>query len=252
MTSGAVETEIVERLVQVNGTTLWVAEQGAGRPLVLCTGGPGCADYLGPVAAMIDDLARVYRFEPRGCGRSSADGPYDVMTALADLEALRVHLGHERWLLAGHSWGSFLALTYALEYPGRVEAIVDISGAGVLRDREWSEIYHAGREAGREIEPVYAFPPNLEVNRVGNASTKEYVRQPMVLRRIAELDVPYLAIGGEHDIRPNWPTRQLVGLLPNARFELIEGAGHSQWLTHPDELRALLRDFLETLPMHNS
>jgi proline iminopeptidase len=41
-----------ERLIEVNGTTLWVAEQGDGAPIVLCSGGPGCCDYLGPVAVM--------------------------------------------------------------------------------------------------------------------------------------------------------------------------------------------------------
>ncbi|MGH2602576.1 MAG: alpha/beta fold hydrolase [Dehalococcoidia bacterium] len=72
-----------EEIIAVNGTELWVAEQGTGPPLVLCTGGPGCCDYLGPVAAMVDDLVRVYRFEPRGCGRSAAAGPYDLATSLA-------------------------------------------------------------------------------------------------------------------------------------------------------------------------
>jgi proline iminopeptidase len=60
-----------ERTIAVNGADLWVAEQGTGRPLVLCTGGAGLCDYLGPVAAMVEDLARVYRFDPRGCGRSA-------------------------------------------------------------------------------------------------------------------------------------------------------------------------------------
>ena len=45
-------------------------------------GGPGCDDYLGPVAEMIDDLCQVIRFEPRGCGRSDWDGNYDIDTTL--------------------------------------------------------------------------------------------------------------------------------------------------------------------------
>src|SRR5438046_1868761 len=80
-----------ERIVAVNGTELWVTELGSGPPMILCHGGPGCCDYLGPVAEMVDDRVHVYRFEPRGCGRSAIDGPYDLATSLADLEALRVH-----------------------------------------------------------------------------------------------------------------------------------------------------------------
>ena len=82
-----------ERRVAVNGANLWVAKQGDGPPLVLLNGGPGCVDYLGPVAVMVDDLATVYRFEPRGCGPSSPDGPHDPEMSLADLDAPRQSLG---------------------------------------------------------------------------------------------------------------------------------------------------------------
>ena len=101
-----------EQLMAVNGATIWVSETGAGRPVVLCGGGPGAADYLGPVAEMIDDLAQVYRYEPRGCGRSQAEGPFDLATSLADLDALRAALGYEQWIVAGHSWGASLALAF--------------------------------------------------------------------------------------------------------------------------------------------
>jgi proline iminopeptidase len=80
--------------------------------------------------------------------------------------------------------------------------------------------------------------------RVANDSTYAYYRQPDLLRRIASLDAPMLAISGSEDIRPSWPVEQIVQLLPNARFESLEGAGHNLWLSHADELRALLRDFL--------
>lgn len=126
---------VSERIVAVNGAGLWVAEQGAGTPMVLCNGGFGCCDYLGPVAAMVDDLVRAYRWEPRGCGRSSPRGPYDLATMLADLEALRVALGHERWVVGGHSAGADLALVYALSHPEQTLALVYLSGRGVQDDR---------------------------------------------------------------------------------------------------------------------
>lgn len=53
-----------ERTVNVNGAELWVAEQGKGKPLVLCTGGLGFCDYLEPIAEILDDLVLVYRFDP--------------------------------------------------------------------------------------------------------------------------------------------------------------------------------------------
>jgi len=71
---------VSERLIDINGARLWVASSGLGTPVMLSNGGPGCCDYLAPVTAMIDDRALVHRWEQRGCGRSSADGPFDLET----------------------------------------------------------------------------------------------------------------------------------------------------------------------------
>lgn len=92
--------------------------------------------------------------------------------------------------------------------------------------------------------PEFAYPYNPEVNRVGNASWREYIKHPALLRRIADLRIPALVLHGSDDIRPGWPARQLAHLLPDARFELIEGAEHHMEITHPDGLRRLLRAFL--------
>ena len=238
----------MERMLAVNGAELWVAEQGAGPPLVLCSGGWGCCDYLGPVAAMVEDLVRVLRWEPRGCGRSSPDGPYDLDTNLADLDALRAALGHERWVVTGHSAGADLALAYALSYPDRTRAVISMSGTGVQDDRQWHDAYEAGREAGDQRLPAFAYPHNLEANRVGNAAWRAFIKQPTLLRRIADFEVLTLVVYGSEDIRPSWPMEQLAALLPNARFELIDGAEHHIELTRPEELRTLLRDFLRSLP----
>lgn len=84
---------------------------------------------------MVDDLVTVHRFDQRACGRSTGSSQHQtVASAVADLEALRVHCGHERWLVGGHSWGATLALCYALAHPDRVAGLVYLSGPG-LADR---------------------------------------------------------------------------------------------------------------------
>jgi proline iminopeptidase len=236
-----------ERIIAVNGTRLWVAEQGAGEPIVLCSGGPGCCDYLGPVAAMLDDRARVYRFEPRGCGRSAADGPYDLPTWLADLDALRVALGHERWLVCGHSAGADFALAYALTFPERVRALISLSAGGIQDDRQWHAAYEAGRARRDARLPEFKYPFNPEVNRAGTASWRAFIKRPRILRQIADLHVSALVVYGSADISPSWPVEQLAALLPDALFVMIAGAEHHLELTHSDELRTCLRDFLSTL-----
>jgi proline iminopeptidase len=121
----------VAELVEVPGATLWTESQGRGVPLVLCHGGPGLSDNLGPVAAMVDDLARVHRFDQRGSGRSRSDGPFEVDAMVADLEALRSHWGHERWVVGGHSWGASLALFFALAHPLRTLGVIYLCGSGL-------------------------------------------------------------------------------------------------------------------------
>jgi proline iminopeptidase len=239
------ECDVNEWLVAVNGTRLWVAEQGAGEPIVLCSGGPGYCDYLGPVAAMIHDRARVYRFEPRGCGRSAMNGPYDLPTWIADLDALRSALGYERWIVGGHSAGADFALAYALTHPKRVRALISLSATGVQNDRQWHAAYEAGRVAHPTRLPLFAYPFNPRVNRAGVASWRVFIKQPQVLRQIADLRIPALVMHGSADNSPSWPVQQLAALLPNARFVLVAGGGHHLELTHPDELRACLRDFLD-------
>ena len=134
-----------EELVTVNGGALWTATQGAGPPVVLCHGGPGIYDYLEPVAAMVEDLATVHRYDQRGCGRSEDHRPYDVATSLADLDALRAHWGHNAWTVIGHSWGATLALLYAIQFPERTGRLVYISGTGI--DPGWHDQYRRNREA---------------------------------------------------------------------------------------------------------
>jgi proline iminopeptidase len=236
-----------EYQLPVNGAELRVAEQGNGPPLLLCPGGPGLCDYLGPVADMIDDLVRVYRFDPRGCGQSSATPPYDVATLITDLEAIRDALGHERWLVGGHSFGADIALAYALEHPDRVRGVLHLSGTGIQDDRQWHAAYEAGRATGIDPEPTFAYPVNLEVNRQVIASWRRYVKRATLLRGISELPVPIVAICGCKDPRPNWPVEQLVELLPQARLILLQGAGHCPWLTHPAELESVLRTSVQDI-----
>jgi proline iminopeptidase len=232
-----------ESFVVSDGVSIWTTRTGEGYPVMLCNGGPGCCDYLAPVAGMLDDVARVIRFEQRGCGRSQHAPPYDVETCLKDLESVRTHYGIDRWVIGGHSWGADLALIYALEHTRRVAGLICVSGGRVNDDREWHAEYVRRREQEGEREPHFDYPPNMEVNRQVSRSWKRYIRNPELLRAISRLTATALFVYGERDIRPGWPVEQVAHLMPNARFELIEGAGHVIWFSHPDELKSLLRTF---------
>lgn len=134
-----------DEIVNVPGSSLWTTAQGNGPALVCCHGGPGMWDYLAPVAEMIDDLVEVYRYDQRACGRSTGGPPYDLATAIADLDALRDHWDLPQWIILGHSWGATLALAYCLAHPSRVRALIYLSGTGI--DASWHEEYHHNQDA---------------------------------------------------------------------------------------------------------
>lgn len=211
---------------------------------MLCNGGPGCCDYLEPIAQMLDDIAKVVRFEQRRCGRSDPAPSYDIETCVADLETIRNYYNVDQWIIGGHSWGADLALLYALEHSSRVAGLICIAGGRVHDDREWHAEYERRKTAEGEYLPEFLYPPNTEVNKQVNASWKRYIKQPDLLSRISRLQIPALFVYGERDIRPRWPTEQIAHLMPNARFELIRDAEHVIWATHEHELRALLREFV--------
>jgi proline iminopeptidase len=131
--------------VSVPRAELWTATSGSGPPLVLVHGGPGMWDYLAPVAEMVDDLCTVDRYDQRGSGRSPARPPHDLADFVADLDALRAHWRHDRWVVGGHSWGAQLAILYAARHSERVAGLILLSTSGLVEpDPE------AGRRAGEQ------------------------------------------------------------------------------------------------------
>ncbi|THA86321.1 prolyl aminopeptidase [Streptomyces sp. A0592] len=124
-----------------------------GKPALVVHGGPGSGCGTGVRRYFDPDRYRIVLFDQRGCGRSTphaseptADMRHNTTRHLiADMERLRGHLGIDRWLLHGGSWGSTLILAYAETYPERVSEIVM---AAVTTTRR-SEIDWLYRGAGR-------------------------------------------------------------------------------------------------------
>ena len=117
-----------------------------GKPALVVHGGPGSGCGTGSRRYFDPERYRLVLFDQRGCGRSlpHASDPATDMSVntthhlIADMERLREHLGVERWLLYGGSWGSTLILAYAQRFPERVSEIV-ITGVTVSRrsDVDW-------------------------------------------------------------------------------------------------------------------
>lgn len=136
-----------------DGQRIYVEECGNpdGKPAVVLHGGPGSG--CTPFQRRFFDPARyrVVLFDQRGCGRSTPHAG-DVRTSLevnttwhvlADIERLRAHLGIDRWLVFGGSWGATLGLLYAETHPDRVSALV-LGGVTTTRRREVDWLFRGG------------------------------------------------------------------------------------------------------------
>ncbi len=117
-----------------------------GIPALFLHGGPGAG--CEPYHRRLFDPGRyrIVLFDQRGCGRSTPHASLEANTTghlVADLERLRGHLGIERWLVFGGSWGSTLALAYAEAHPERVLGLV-VRGVFLCREEEIRWIYQEG------------------------------------------------------------------------------------------------------------
>ncbi|MFE4499603.1 prolyl aminopeptidase [Rhodococcus sp. NPDC056743] len=131
-----------------DGQTLYWESIGnpSGIPVVYLHGGPGSGCTVGARRYFDPTRFRAVLFDQRGCGRSRplADGPDADLTVnttahiLDDIERLREHLGIERWIVTGLSWGVSLGLVYAQAFPERVSAMAlgAITG-GTHAEIEW-------------------------------------------------------------------------------------------------------------------
>ncbi len=112
-----------------------------GTPAVFLHGGPGGGTDAKMRRFFDPERYRIVLFDQRGCGKSRPNASLVENTTwhlVEDIERLRGHLGLERWLVFGGSWGSTLALAYAETNPERVTALV-LRGIFLLRrwELEW-------------------------------------------------------------------------------------------------------------------
>lgn len=118
-----------------------------GHPALYLHGGPGSGLGPGGYRRRFDPGQHfIVGLDQRGCGRSTpwaTDEPATLADnttkeLIADIEALRHHLGVEAWLVHGVSWGSTLALAYALAHPTRVTQLVLVAvTTGARREIDW-------------------------------------------------------------------------------------------------------------------
>lgn len=248
-------------------------------PVVLLHGGPGLWTDFDDLVHLLDRVGVVHSYDQRGCGRSiSAPGVEVHQTmddAVADLEALRRHWGHDCWVVVGHSFGADLALAYAAAHPESTVAVAHLAGRGIgdrtaeraeqrrrlgdlaprldeltaTRDRSWKDEVewrqlswisdYADLDTGWQHSRAQAtadLPINLYANHLLSPADAN------VIGWAAATSCPVFFIHGSADPRPVGNVLDLAARTPRPRKRVIQGAGHFPWVERPAETAELLHE----------
>lgn len=276
-------------LVRIRDVSLFVEVVGKGYPLLLMHGGPGADHYsLASFRRLKDQFTLIFydhRCNGQSVGAETATMTWGNLTA--DADALRQHLGFEKWAVLGHSFGGHVALEYALRYPSCLSHLILLDTGG---DSRWARdeaprvaLQRTGNREKAELvrrwfhgdfDPKKMFSSLMSMGDLYNPHTnlwslardlasgewrglttlrpeplifagRTLLKGWSVMDRLGEIRVPVLVMAGRDDfIFPPEATRGLASRIPNARLQIIAGAGHNPQSEQPDAVMSAIRAFL--------
>jgi len=115
----------------------------SGIPVVFLHGGPGSGCRPSHRCFFDPKRYHIILFDQRGCGRSTPNGSLAQNTTThitQDMEVIRQHIGIDKWLVFGGSWGATLGLYYAKRFPDRVSGLI-LRGIFLARQQDIDWVY---------------------------------------------------------------------------------------------------------------
>ncbi len=256
------------RFARVNDVVLHHAVEGPpGAPTVVFSNSLG-TDFRvwDPLLAHFGQGLRRVRYDKRGHGLSEArPAPYEMSDHVGDLAALLDHLGIESAVVVGLSVGGIIAQGLSGLRPERIRGLVLCDTAHVIGPVEMWNQRIAAIEAGgiesqadavmerwfseafrRDRPEALAGWRNMLVRTPaeGYLGTAAAIRDSDMTAQAEAIRVPTLCVGGSEDgATPPELVGALAALIPGARFEVIEGAGHLPCVEAPETLAGLMTAF---------
>ncbi len=253
-----------------DGVELKYRLSGSGRlPLVLVHGvGSYCEAWDGVIARLYNRLL-ILRFDLRGhCRSSRVKGRYEIDDFTGDVLALADHAGFGRFDLAGFSLGGLIGQRLALTHPERLRRLVLLSTVAGRTDEERERVLtrlvalkagdrgsHYAASLSRWLtEDFQARNPELiaELRRRNAENDPDcYASAYRVLAEtdfgglINKIQLPTLIATGEHDQGSNpRMSRYMHECIPGSRLHILPGLRHSLLNEAPEQVAALMLDFL--------
>ena len=269
-----------------DGGSLHVIERGSGRPLLLIHGVTLQAGVWSPQFHLLADRYRVLAMDVRGHGGSVAgrDG-FGRKVAARDVLTVLEHFDLEDTIIVGHSMGGMITMEFAGDFPAqlarRVSGLVFMDTAA--HEVVPRLVLPAAKLLGHRVHDRFAKGKPIPQRRFGDddlswlMARAAFGRSPSAkavdqVRRYLEevpqstslpswvdlLDhdarealkatrTPSLVLVGSRDVlTPVFAAKRIASFLPDARFEVLEGAGHQLMQERPREVARLIDDFALT------
>lgn len=259
--------------------------QGDGSPMVVIPGGPGLdGAYMREAVRGLH--ARAYVIDPRGTGRSPVPeqtGTISLRALVSDLEQLRISQHINRWIVMGHSFGGFVAQTYAANYPQHVTALILVSSSAPdlalegqvqqqinerLSASDKAALQHAKElstsdpDAASRLQ-MDTLMPHFFADRSKWPKFAPYMHPPHNSYAMARalypdltqnhyagslenLHRPVLIMYGQQDGGVDTFVRA-IRQTTNGRVAIVKNAGHFMWLEQPKVFNDTINTFLNNL-----
>jgi len=264
--------------VEVGGEALEVTVDGTGPAVLLLHGFTGTADSWAPIRPALHGHRRVIAPDLLGHGRSSAPhdpARYALERQADDLVRLLELLDARPADVVGYSMGARLALRLVVDQPAAVRSLVlESPTAGILDVAERARRRAADEQLADRLEvdgleafvdawesqPLFASQVDLSAEARRRLRAERLAHDPRGLaaslrgagqgamtplqRRLGDIDCPVLIIAGVLDPVGEARARAVADAIRQARFELIERAGHAPHLERPAIFSHLLSQFL--------
>jgi pimeloyl-ACP methyl ester carboxylesterase len=273
MTASTAFAQIRSGTIALPDGTIPYEERGSGSPVVFIHGWTQNMSIWDEQMPVFARQYRVIRYDVRGFGRST--GHVDQTAQASDLAALLDSLKIPSATLVGLSMGASIALNFAVNYPGRVRALVlygspPVMGFTVAPPPAFMALFQSLPEIAKKhgLDSLRAalnaselgwMPPNRpDIAPKLARAWEDYTGRDLIeprppskrvpptqLSQLNDIRVPTLIIHGDHEVA--W-FRQfndtLVARVPKAKRAIIANGGHGAHFAHPEAFNQAVSDFL--------
>lgn len=218
--------------IEVNGTTLFYAAEGCGKPVILLHGNGGSHnDFEVTTRQLAQAGYMVYALDSRGQGANAPVEEYHYKDMASDVYEFIKAKGLKRPAVFGFSDGGNIALQLEVMYPGTLGAIAT-GGANIF--------VHGSLVP--EFESWFLYQENPA------PLTRMMLEEPtMTPEDMHTIACPALIMSGEHDLIRQEHTRLIGDNIPNGKFRIIPGEDHGSYICNSPKITEILLGFFKEI-----